>query len=112
MANEHSTLSFRLKWGLWYGAYLVAGLCISPGLIVFFWFLPAGLIEVFSPGSFKGGTTDHTSRLLVLGWLPYVALTLAAYLTHRRNRFFIIYAVFCALLVFNVVGCRSMFIRP
>ena len=50
--------------------------------------------------------------LLVLGWGIYVGLTLLVFRQRARAICFVLYAVLCALLVLNVVGCHMILREP
>ena len=95
-------MSFRFKWGLWYGTYLVVAILIWSQAVFYFWVFPAGLFRIFWPEH------DPLNEPCILGWIPYAVLTLLAYFTTRRSSYYIIYAVFCVLVLTNVVGCRMM----
>jgi amino acid transporter len=104
MEEHKPELSFRFKWGFWYGAWAVTALCLLPG-VLFFPAFPAGLFEFFGV---KQNAQSNSHLQFFIGWLPYVVLTIGAYLTKRKSTYFIIYAVFCILLVMNVIGCRAV----
>jgi hypothetical protein len=103
MDEKKPDLPFGLKFTLWYGAWLVAALCLLPGLL-FFPFFPAGLFEFF-------GVTHHSGNagggLFILGWALYCVLTLLAFKTQRKGGFFLLLLILCLLLIMNVVGCRQ-----
>ena len=45
----------------------------------------------------------------ILGWLLYAALTVVGLCQRRTVRYFVFYALLCALLVTNVIGCQQEF---
>jgi hypothetical protein len=45
------------------------------------------------------------------GWLIYVALIAQLLFMKNRQRFFVVFALLCCLLMFNTVGCWKMSMR-
>ena len=100
-------VSLRRKAWLWTAAWGVAMIATAtpycdPGLVFWTWLFPVGLVGVFYAASPPVGGLTVT----VAGWLLYVVLTIVGLRQNRRSRYFLIYAILCALLVLNVVGCH------
>ena len=98
-------ISFSQRWKLWLIAWataLVAAGAPNPGLILYVWLFPLGLMKAIGWEQ-SGKDNDY-----ILGWLPYIALTIAAMYSRPRVLYFTIYVVLCILLLLNVVGCQQM----
>ena len=97
-----SNISFSYRWKLWLLAWGLTVLAIGvpyPGLILWFWMFPFGLTEAM--GWKRSG--DY-----ILGWLLYIALTIAALYTRRSFLYFTLYVILCILLLLNVFGCHKI----
>ena len=90
------------KYNLLALAWAAVAVLTFPGIFIPTLF-PAGLFRIFGIRE-----SDAIGRsYLAIGWLVYVALTVAACLTRRKRTYFIIYTILCVLLVVNIVGCRA-----
>ncbi len=45
---------------------------------------------------------------ILLGWLIYLSITIAASLTSNRRLYFGLYTLLCLLLALNIIGCHSI----
>ena len=78
----------------------------NPGILTLFWMFPGALIWLVVPSDSRVDTSVF-QLVLTGGWLAYAVLTMLALVQDRRVRFFVVYAILCALLATNVVGCHS-----
>ena len=98
-------IPFSRRWKLWliaWGTALVVAGLPRPTLILYAWLFPWGLMEAVG-WKRSGYDADY-----IVGWLPYIALTIAALCSRRRVLYFTFYVVLCILLILNVVGCQQM----
>ncbi len=91
------------KW-VWFGTFGFALLLLVDGLI-FFPLFPFGLFTVFGVGV---GSRLSVLLMTVLGWGVYALLTFLAYTARKRFRYFLLYGIFCLVLILNVTGCRQV----
>jgi hypothetical protein len=77
-----------------------------PGVFMFPQLFPVGLFRMF--GMKVNDTIDHA--WIIVGWLVYVVLTVAACLSRRKRVYFIIYTILCILLALNIAGCRTFYL--
>jgi hypothetical protein len=105
-------ISLRRRIWFWIGAWgiaTVATVGLSPGLLLFAWLFPVGLLN-FAPAGWDSSPPSDPSAgvdsMIVLGWLLYIALTIVGLSQSRRTRYFVIFGILCVLLALNVVGCR------
>jgi hypothetical protein len=108
ISNTHqpSEISLRRRVWLWIGAWGVAAIATvgaSPGLLFGAWIFPLGMVG-FMPDNWQSPVGPTT--LLIIGWLPYVVLTIIGLSQNRRARYFAIFGILCALLAFNLAGCH------
>ena len=113
---KHDDLKFddpmpaRDKWRLWLGAWglvAVATLVINPSYILAAPFFPIGLL-VWLPNGEQKAITGWMIGGWVIGWIFYGLLSVIMFKTKRSGVFFILFAIFFALLVLNVVGCQRV----
>jgi len=95
------------KWLLWIASWVVVILVMGretmPGVL----FFPLGLLLVF-PSS---GETVMTWAMYgmfygPIGWSFYAVLSLAMGAARTKKKFFLLYLLFCALLIVNIAGCK------
>jgi hypothetical protein len=101
-------ISLSKRVGLWVAAWLLAAIAMAipvPAALFFFWMFPGGLFRVISPADWDPGE-EIGLTLLVGAWILYLLLTIVGLSQNRRARYFFVYAVLCALLVLNVIGCH------
>jgi len=103
--------SSRLKWSLYciaWGIALFAATYDNPSHILAAPVFPVGLVALLPNGEQKAIVAAWlvAPAVAVVGWTIYGALTLAIRSSRRAYTFLLLYAFFCALLVFNVVGCH------
>ena len=99
---------------MWLVAWTAAALTIvgilRPGEAVGFWVL-ALLVPYFPIGLFpflKGsGLGAAVIPMVVAGWLLYAAVTTVFFKARSETRFWAAGLLLCALLTFNVYGCRQ-----
>lgn len=98
------------KWQLWLGAWClvaIATLVMHPAHIVAVPFFPLGLLDWLPHGeqtAIEGWMIGAWS----IGWMLYAFLSVAMFAAKRTGVFFIIYVIFCVLLLLNVVGCQRV----
>ena len=93
------------RWKLWliaWGVGLIAAGFPNPALIVYAWLFPWGLMEAVG-WKRSGYDSDY-----IVGWLPYIALTVAALFSRPRVFYFTLYVTLCILLALNAAGCQQM----
>jgi hypothetical protein len=98
------------KWQFWLGAWClvaIATLVIHPAYILAVPFFPVGLLDWLPHGEEKA-IEGWMIGAWVVGWMIYVFLSMAMFAAKRTGIFFIIYVIFCVLLVLNVVGCQRV----
>ena len=98
-------IPFLRRWKLWLLAWIIALVAAgfpNPGLIVIIWLFPWGLMD-----SIGWQRTGYDSDYVV-GWLPYIVLTIAALLSRRRILYFAFFVILCVLLLLNIVGCHHL----
>lgn len=111
MRTEPELISGPDKWRLWFAAWGVVTLVSAvphPTQLIFAPFFPVGFLALLPRGE-----NDAIAGLLlivpaIIGWCLYFLLTGLLMQIRRINRFLLVYAIFCAVLVFNVVGCKKM----
>jgi hypothetical protein len=104
MKQPSSEISIGRRCGLWLAAWVVA-LAITmpnPKAVALVWVFPFGLLRLI------GWRFDRYVAALVVGWLPYTLLTIAALATRQRKTYFVIYGILCATLLINAVSCNMM----
>jgi hypothetical protein len=104
--EQPSEISLRWRVWLWLGAWGIAAIATvgaSPGLLFCAWIFPLGLVG-FMSSNWQAPVGPTT--LLVMGWLPYIVLTIVGLSQNRRARYFVVFGILCAFLAFNVAGCR------
>jgi hypothetical protein len=69
----------------------------APVGVVFLPSFPEGLF-VFLPGR----------QAMVVGWATYLILTTFLLRSRTRSRYFVLFAVLCALLAVNIPGCKHI----
>jgi hypothetical protein len=101
-------ISFRAKlrwWAIAWAATATIMTVSAPNCWTFFWLFP-----VFFPfGFFLLGVfgLDDT-RLIILGWLYYVVLSVWGLSAKHRHVFFWIFTFLCISLLLNCVGCHAI----
>ena len=105
----NKTSDIPLQKRLWLcGATWVVGFVASgapyPELLHFAWAFPLGLLAFLIPEIWQRGCTAGA----IAGWLFYAGLTIYCLRQQRRTRYFALYAILCACLVLNVVGCQTV----
>jgi hypothetical protein len=103
-------IPFRRRLALvlaaWCTAVLAAAAAFPHPSRKYILLFPYGLFtSIISALGAKGQSAPH----VVVGWLTYIALTLASLFSARRVMYILLYATLCLLLVLNVVGCHMMF---
>jgi hypothetical protein len=74
-----------------------------PGIIIAPLLFPAGLPRLFGVQQTEA---SQRGTFIVLGWIIYLALSVAAYLTSRKGVYLVLYVTLCILLALNAAGCR------
>ncbi len=97
MQTSSTDISQGRRYKLLCIPWLVTIAVTFPGILAGPQFLPAGLYRLL-------GVPDWW---LGVGWLAYLALSVAACMSRRRLTYFIVYTVLCVLLALNCVGCRA-----
>lgn len=101
-------VSFSRRWKLcliaWVFGLISAGFP-NPGLILYVWFFPLGLLEIAGKQS-----TGHDSEYLV-GWIFYILITASALTSRPRVLYYTLFGVLCILLLLNAAGCQHMMAR-
>jgi hypothetical protein len=100
ISRESRFLFLVTAWGV----AAVAMAIPMPGVLLYFWVFPAGLLPRTASLQWSAGIVFNAS--IIVGWSFYVALTVVAFLQSRRARYFVYYAILCALLATNVVSCH------
>ena len=107
--NQTGDISRRAKIWLWLAAWIIAALATAipdPRVLLFAFLFPTGLLE-FVPenlGILEPPDSGYLWFLIVC--ILYIGLTITALLQSRRLWYFILYAVLCAILALNAVGCH------
>ena len=96
------------QYRLWLcAAAWVVGFILSgapyPEMLEFAWAFPIGLLAFIIPSLWVRGFTAGA----IAGWLFYACLTIYCLQQSRRARYFATYAILCACLILNVVGCQA-----
>jgi hypothetical protein len=76
--------------------------------VVWVWNFPSGMLFLLFRDHDLGVGLMAGVALFVLVWLCYLGLTLLAFRQRRRLRYFVVYGLLCALLLFTAVGCVAM----
>jgi len=103
-------MSARDKWRLWLGAWglvAVATLVINPSSILATPFFPIGLL-VWLPNGESKAIIGWMIGAWVIGWIFYGLLSVIMFKAKKSGVFFILFAIFFALLILNVVGCQRV----
>ena len=105
MEQPSPEISLGRRCGLWLVAWVVALVITlpNPKAVALVWVFPFGLLRLM------GWTIDRYVAALMVGWLPYTVLTVAALSTRQRKVYFVIYGILCAMLLLNAIGCHMMF---
>ncbi|MEK7781891.1 MAG: hypothetical protein AAB370_10375 [Verrucomicrobiota bacterium] len=101
--EANAEISFGRRFGFVVIAWVLTAVATYPG-IMYPPAFPAGLFVVFGMGE----TNPLRQWWIIIGWIVYFTLTFAALLSRRENRYFIIFALLCVLLLLNSAGCRVM----
>ena len=95
-----------LWWGGW-GAVTVFFAVTNPPSLAAFYAFPLGLMAWL-----PGGTANAIMAFMfggwMIGWSIYLLIAVALSNIKKRGLFFLIYGVFCVLLILNVVGCQRV----
>ena len=104
--EEVQDISLRRKIWLWvaaWGAAVIACAIPEPALLAVAWLFPFGLFAL----CVRPQTMSDMEGLAAFGWIIYLGLSIFALRQRRPARYFVFYAVLCALLILNVVGCHD-----
>lgn len=97
-------LSLGRKCAFFLLAWVVTAVLMFPVTLYDSTLFPSGLWPMIGAGEEE---VRH-SWILKAGWLLYAGLLVGACVSRRKRTYFVIYAVFCVLLIVNIVGCRAM----
>lgn len=103
-------MSYSDKWRYWLGTWflvILANLVINPSSILTAPFFPIGLL-VWLPKGEEKAVTGWMTGAWMTGWILYLSLSVIMFKTKKSGVFFILFAIFFALLVLNVVGCQRV----
>jgi hypothetical protein len=111
-ANSNDSISTSTKWCFWLGAWgivILASIAVTgtPRCILATPMFPIGLLFWLPNGENKA-IEGWMTGAWVIGWLFYFLLSVVMFRIKKSGIFFIIYFIFCILLVFNVVGCQRV----
>jgi ribosomal protein L40E len=98
------------KWRLWLGAWflvVLAALIINPSSILATPFFPIGLL-VWLPKGEETAIAGWMMGAWVIGWIFYLLFSVIMFKTKKAGPFFIMFSMFCILLILNVVGCQRV----
>jgi hypothetical protein len=105
-------LTFQERRNLLIAAWVIAALAtvlVEIALLLAFPMFPLGLfIAMETRGLAVGGPLSSIGAACAVGWVVYLAISLAALFTKRWLLFILFYGILGALLVFNVQGCHHM----
>jgi len=107
--NQTAYISRRARIWLWLVAWFVAALATSfpdPRVLLFAFLFPTGLVEFAPEGLGILEPPDSGYLWFFVFCILYIGLTVVAFLHSRRLWYFVLYAVLCAILALNVVGCH------
>jgi hypothetical protein len=103
-------ISVSTKWLLWFVAWgfvAVVNILISPASILGALFFPIGLL-VWLPNGEEKAIKGAMMNAWIFGWFFYILLSAVMLQIKKRGIFFIIYIIFCVLLMLNIVGCQRV----
>lgn len=106
---RHQPVTIRAKCYLWFGAWagvVLATFANGPENIVYAPFFPAGLFAMFPGGTKTAIAAWMLFAPIFLGWAIYGVISILFFMSRRKAWIFFVYAIFCTLLVLNVIGCR------
>jgi hypothetical protein len=104
---DNKFISGPAKVGYWFAAWgcvLLIVLLTSPTYILAAPFFPIGLFALLPQGA-EGGVKAWMTGSFIVGWAFYILLSIVMFKIKGRNLFFVIYVIFCGLLVLNLGGC-------
>jgi hypothetical protein len=90
-------------------AWMVTALCMvvrGPVIFLYVLYFPIGIIRFFH--HIYIASDPKCIVMAVIGWIFYVALTVAVVATRRRRLSIFFYVILCLVLAVNVVSCHSM----
>jgi hypothetical protein len=103
MPKPQNEISRNRRYNLLCIPWTAAVVLTFPGVFMFPQFFPAGFFRFLGVKE-----ADAIARSwVVLGWMIYLGLTIAACLSRRRISYFIVYSVLCVLIALNIAGCRA-----
>jgi hypothetical protein len=110
--NFSDPISISAKWVFWlaaWGIVIVASVAVTgtPRCILATPMFPIGLLFWLPNGENKA-IEGWMTGAWAIGWLFYLLLAVVIFRIKKSGIFFIIYLIFCILLVFNVVGCQRV----
>jgi hypothetical protein len=109
--SENEFISRSEKWGYWFtawGGVVLIAFLLDPHYILTAPFFPIGLAALLPNGEGRA-IRAWMSFGFIIGWALYILLSLAMFKTRKRNGFFVIYMIFCILLLLNLAGCYRTF---
>ena len=104
------SLSTAKKWYFFAGAWgfvILVCLITNPQSILAAPFFPLGLIACLPNGEDKA-IAGWMKGTWITGWVVYAVLSVAMFQVKRRGLFFVIFVIFCILLLLNISGCNRV----
>jgi hypothetical protein len=104
MEEPEQALSLGRKFAFFLLAWIATAILMFPVSLYNPVLFPIGLVPMV-------GASEEQVRhswVLKVGWLLYAGLMAGACISRRKRTYFIIYAIFCLLLIVNIIGCRAM----
>lgn len=103
-------LSTAIKWRYLLGAcsfVILICLATNPQSILAAPFFPIGLIACLPNGEEKA-IAGWMRGAWIIGWVVYALLFIAMFQVKKRGVFFLIFIIFCILLLLNISGCQRI----
>ena len=107
--TDDGSISQSARWWLWGGGWGLAAVLTaihSPAHLLLVPFFPVGLLALLPNGEQAAIGGWMLQFPIMLGWAFYAAYSFIMLRQRRATVFFVLYIVFCIVLVLNVGGCQ------
>jgi hypothetical protein len=101
-----ASVKLRFFLGAW-GFVILVCLVTNPQSILAAPFFPVGLIACLPNGEDKA-IAGWMNGAWIIGWVIYALLSVTMFQVKKRGLFFLIFGIFCILLLLNISGCNRV----
>jgi hypothetical protein len=101
-----ASIKLRFLLGAW-GFVILICLATNPQSILAAPFFPIGLIACLPNGEEKA-IAGWMRGAWIIGWVVYALLFIAMFQIKKRGVFFLVFIIFCILLLLNISGCQRI----